>query len=117
MNITVFSTFGYYSEITYQNDCLNVFCKNIYDSVWINVKIRNFKFYSEHLWRRCLILVEFWSRRYLISSIQQGEKLILYTGAWIDEFMRPEKHWLRMKFEFGEWPFTKLIYLLKTLVV
>ena len=61
--------------------------------------MRNFQFDSEHLWRRCLILVEFWSRRYLISSIEQREKLILYIGAWIEDFMRPEKHWLRMKFK------------------
>ena len=33
----------------------------------------------------------------LISSIEQREKLILYIGAWIDAFMRPKKHWLRMK--------------------
>ena len=41
----------------------------------------------------------------------KGEKLILYIGAWIDAFMRPKKHWLRMKFLFAvleEWIFENL---------
>ena len=70
--------------------------------------MRELQVYSQYLWRRSLTWVEFWSRRYLISSIQQGEKLILYTGAWIEDFMRPEKHWLRMKFCF--WNFS-LVFL------
>ena len=97
MNITDFSTNGFCVETKCHNARFDMFCKNIYVSVKSYVKIRAFQFYSEHLWRQRLILVEFGTRRYLISSIQQGEKLILYTGAWIHQFMRPEKHWLRMK--------------------